>query len=57
MGGDKRVDSDRDSELELDYNHCELKTTFLADLYKQKFVFIFFEIYIETNISIFNSGQ
>ena len=28
MGGDKRVDSDRDSELELDYNHCELKTIF-----------------------------
>ena len=24
MGGDKRVDSDRDSELELDYNHCKL---------------------------------
>ena len=36
MGGDKRVDSDRDSELELDYNHCELKPTFFANLYKQK---------------------
>ena len=55
MGGDKRVDSDRDSELELDYNHCELKT-------------IFWYIYINTNFIppkcdltflnfLFNSGQ
>ena len=45
MGGDKRVDSDRDSELELDYNHCELKTTFFANLYNQKFVIFKYDMY------------
>ena len=35
MGGDKRVDSDRDSELELDYNHCK-SISFIKNKYMKK---------------------